>query len=53
MKSELIIAHEFLLGLEILPLRQKLHSANALEIARHKKSAGLWQARTHVLSQPC
>jgi O-acetylhomoserine (thiol)-lyase len=26
-------AHEFLLGLETLPLRQQLHSANALEIA--------------------
>ena len=26
-------AHEFLLGLETLPLRQKQHSANALEVA--------------------
>jgi O-acetylhomoserine (thiol)-lyase len=28
-------AHQFLLGLETLPLRQKQHSANALEIARY------------------
>jgi O-acetylhomoserine (thiol)-lyase len=31
-------AHEFLLGLETLPLRQKQHSANALEIARWLKT---------------
>jgi O-acetylhomoserine (thiol)-lyase len=31
-------AHEFLLGLETLLLRQKQHSANALEIARWLKS---------------
>jgi O-acetylhomoserine (thiol)-lyase len=31
-------AHQFLLGLETLPLRQKQHSANALEIARWLKS---------------
>jgi O-acetylhomoserine (thiol)-lyase len=30
-------AHEFLLGLETLPLRQRKHSANALEIARWLK----------------
>jgi len=30
-------AHEFLLGLETLPLRQQRHSANALEIARWLK----------------
>ncbi len=30
-------AHEFLLGLETLPLRQQKHSANALEIARWLK----------------
>lgn len=30
-------AHQFLLGLETLPLRQKQHSANALEIARWLK----------------
>lgn len=30
-------AHEFLLGLETLPLRQEKHSANALEIARWLK----------------
>jgi O-acetylhomoserine (thiol)-lyase len=31
-------AHEFLLGLETLPLRQHQHSANALEIAKWLKS---------------
>jgi O-acetylhomoserine (thiol)-lyase len=31
-------AHEFLLGLETLPLRQRQHSANALEIAKFLKS---------------
>jgi O-acetylhomoserine (thiol)-lyase len=31
-------AHQFLLGLETLPLRQKQHSANALEVARFLKS---------------
>jgi len=31
-------AHEFLLGLETLPLRQQRHSANALEIARWLKA---------------
>ncbi len=31
-------AHEFLLGLETLPLRQQRHSANALEIARWLKT---------------
>jgi O-acetylhomoserine (thiol)-lyase len=31
-------AHQFLLGLETLPLRQKQHSANALEGARFLKS---------------
>ena len=31
-------AHEFLLGLETLPLRQRQHSANALEIARWLKT---------------
>jgi len=31
-------AHEFLLGLETLPLRQKQHSANALEIAHWLKT---------------
>jgi O-acetylhomoserine (thiol)-lyase len=31
-------AHEFLLGLETLPLRQKQHSANALDIARWLKT---------------
>ena len=31
-------AHEFLLGLETLPLRQKRHSENALEIARWLKT---------------
>ncbi len=31
-------AHEFLLGLETLPLRQQKHSANALEIARWLKT---------------
>jgi O-acetylhomoserine (thiol)-lyase len=31
-------AHQFLLGLETLPLRQKQHSANALEIAKYLKS---------------
>ena len=30
-------AHQFLLGLETLPLRQRQHSANALEIARWLK----------------
>jgi O-acetylhomoserine (thiol)-lyase len=30
-------AHQFLLGLETLPLRQKQHSANALEIAKYLK----------------
>lgn len=30
-------AHQFLLGLETLPLRQKQHSANALEVARWLK----------------
>jgi O-acetylhomoserine (thiol)-lyase len=34
-------AHEFLLGLETLPLRQKQHSANALEIARWLKTQPL------------
>ncbi len=31
-------AHQFLHGLETLPLRQKQHSANALEIARWLKA---------------
>jgi O-acetylhomoserine (thiol)-lyase len=31
-------AHQFLLGLETLPLRQKQHSANALEIAKWLKT---------------
>lgn len=31
-------AHQFLLGLETLPLRQRQHSANALEIAKFLKS---------------
>jgi O-acetylhomoserine (thiol)-lyase len=31
-------AHEFLLGLETLPLRQQRHSANALQIARWLKT---------------
>ena len=31
-------AHQFLLGLETLPLRQQKHSANALEIARWLKT---------------
>jgi O-acetylhomoserine (thiol)-lyase len=31
-------SHQFLLGLETLPLRQQLHSANALEIARFLQS---------------
>jgi len=31
-------AHEFLLGLETLPLRQRQHSANALEIAQWLKT---------------
>ena len=31
-------AHEFLLGLETLPLRQRQHSANALEIAQWLKA---------------
>jgi O-acetylhomoserine (thiol)-lyase len=31
-------AHQFLLGLETLPLRQKQHSINALEIAKFLKS---------------
>ena len=31
-------AHQFLLGLETLPLRQKQHSANALEVAKFLKS---------------
>ncbi|MEW6267475.1 MAG: O-acetylhomoserine aminocarboxypropyltransferase/cysteine synthase family protein [Thermodesulfobacteriota bacterium] len=31
-------AHQFLLGLETLPLRQQRHSANALEIARWLKN---------------
>ena len=34
-------AHEFLLGLETLPLRQQKHSANALEIARWLKQQPL------------
>jgi len=39
-------AHEFLLGLETLPLRQARHSANALEVARWlKKQASVsWVA---------
>jgi O-acetylhomoserine (thiol)-lyase len=31
-------AHEFLIGLETLPLRQKRHSSNALEVARWLKA---------------
>jgi O-acetylhomoserine (thiol)-lyase len=31
-------AHQFLLGLETLPLRQRQHSANALEVARWLKT---------------
>ena len=31
-------AHQFLLGLETLPLRQKQHSANALEVAKFLKA---------------
>ncbi len=31
-------AHQFLLGLETLPLRQKKHSINALEIAKFLKN---------------
>ena len=34
-------AHQFLLGLETLPLRQQKHSANALEIARWLKQHSL------------
>ena len=34
-------AHEFLLGLETLPLRQRQHSENALEVARHLKQQPL------------
>jgi O-acetylhomoserine (thiol)-lyase len=40
-------AHEFLLGLETLPLRQKQHSANALEVARWLKAHPLVQWVTY------
>jgi O-acetylhomoserine (thiol)-lyase len=40
-------AHEFLLGLETLPLRQKQHSTNALEVARWLKGHPLVQWVTY------
>lgn len=47
-------AHEFLLGLETLPLRQRQHSANALEVARFLKNHPLvnWVAYPGLPDDP-
>lgn len=47
-------AHQFLLGLETLPLRQRQHSANALEIARWLKQHPLvnWVTYPGLESDP-
>lgn len=47
-------AHQFLLGLETLPLRQQQHSANALEIARWLKRHPLvnWVAYPGLADDP-